>query len=120
MISDIGTRSKMPREIVIGDKVVVVGGKYTVRPGHVVKITKKMYAVQLYPSNEVVQVAQRNVQLHCVVYQYEGEERPKRELCLKRCCKVRMEALAAAREEMKEMRDRIDDLVKMLEDMTTT
>jgi preprotein translocase subunit YajC len=110
----------MPKQIVIGDKVVIVGGKYTKQTGRVVKITEKMYAVQLYPSNEVVRVAQSNVQQQCVVYQYEGEEHPKSELCLKRCCKVRMETLAAAREEMKEMRDRINDLVRMLENMTTT
>jgi preprotein translocase subunit YajC len=113
----IATRENMVHAIVCGDIVNTVGGKYAGRSGHVVKITVKMYAIKLYPSEDVVRVKTQNVELHRALYQSEDEAIPRSAMCQKACCKARMEALRAMKEELQEMRNQMTDLVMRMEQM---
>jgi ribosomal protein L24 len=111
------TRENMVPAIVCGDIVNIVVGKYTGRSGNVVKFTAKMYAIRLYRSEDVVRVKIQNVELHRALYQSEDEAIPRSVVCQKACCKAQMEALRAMKEELKEMRNQMTDLVMRIEQM---
>ena len=103
-----------------GERVIIRNGKYTGRTGYITKITDMMYAVQLTQSNEVVRVWQRNVHRHSAGSPDNKNKPNPPECCTKPCCKARSEALKAARLEMIQMQERMDQLINMLEGMTAT
>jgi hypothetical protein len=105
----------MKHPLVCGDKVVIVGGKYAGRPGHVVKVTEKMTTVHLLSGNDIVRVMSHNVELHSTGCGYKREEQPRVEICHKQCCKDCMQALMAAKDEVEALRDRVEELLKMLD-----
>jgi hypothetical protein len=111
---------KAPSLFAVGDAVAVTGGKYQGSCGHILKITDQMSTIRLLHSDNVIRVMSRNVQARCESSSSVWKGMPKEGLCHNPCCRTRLEALAAAKEDMIIMRKQIDDVIAMLERLTTT
>jgi ribosomal protein L24 len=102
-----------------GDKVVIIGGKYKGCTGHVVKLTEMMCAIRLSHGIEVVRIMSHNIELRSVMMGGVKEEQLHEEICPKQCCREQLDALVAAKNQLKNMKEQMEELVVMMNALTT-
>jgi hypothetical protein len=101
--------------IFAGERVAIVGGKYTGKAGYVVNTTAQMCTIRLLWSEDAILVMLRNVELDSSCCVKDKGKEPRLRACQKQCCRLRTEACTAAREELLIMRARIDELIRLFE-----